>query len=99
LALTDSKLEVLQRTKELNNEDFLEILKNNCKNFSFSNTQLWRSKYRKYDLELFTQLRKKSLIVGTDKEICKFLVGADMYLIIPFDDSEIVFCTICDLLD
>ena len=103
--------------------DFLEILNENCKNFSFDNTQLWRSKTKKYNLELFTPtprnadplafkdffneiehnteeypvVRKNSLIGGTDKEICKFLVGGDMYLVIPFDDSEIVFCPIMDL--
>ena len=43
------------------------------------------------------EFKKFGLIGGTDKEICKFLVGADMYLVIPFDDSEIVFCPIMDL--
>jgi hypothetical protein len=123
LARTDSNLKELKRTKELNGSDFLEILNENCKNFSFDNTQLWRSKTKKYDLELFTPaprnadplafkdffneieknieeypvVRKNSLIGGTDKEICKFLVGGDMYLVIPFDDSEIVFCPMMDM--
>ena len=123
LARTDSNLKKLKRTKELNGSDFLEILNENCKNFSFDNTQLWRSKTKKYDLELFTPaprnadplafkdffneiehntdeypvVRKNSLIGGTDKEICNFLVGGDMYLVIPFDDSEIVFCPMFDM--
>ncbi len=123
LARPDSSLKELKRTKELNGSDFLEVLNENCKNFSFDNTQLWRSKTKKYNLELFTPtprnadplafkdffneiehnteeypvVRKNSLIGGTDKEICKFLVGGDMYLVIPFDDSEIVFCPIMDL--
>jgi hypothetical protein len=123
LARTDNSLKILKRTKELNGSDFLEILNENCKNFSFNNTQLWRSKAKKYNLELFTPaprnadplafkdffneiehntdeypvVRKNSLIGGTDKEICKFLVGGDMYLVIPFDDSEIVFSSIMDL--
>ena len=124
LARTDSNLPVLKRTKELNGADFLDMLEENCKNFSFNNTQLWRVKTRKYNFELFTPaprnadplafkdffndiehktdeypvVRKNSLIGGTDKEICKRLVDdGDAYLVIPFDDSEIVFCPIMDL--
>jgi len=123
LARPDSNLEELNRTKQLNEEEFLEILKSNCKNFSFDSDLLWRSKYKKYDLELFTPaprnadplafkdffneiehdteeypvVRKNSLIGGTNKEICKFLVNSDIYLVIPFDNSEIVFCPVCDL--
>lgn len=123
LSRTDRDLETLKRTEELNDSDFLDILNNNCKNFSFENTQLWRSRLKKYDLELFTPaprnadplafkdffneiefntdeypvVRKNSLIGGTDKAICKQLVGCDMYLVIPFDDSEIVFCPMMDM--
>ena len=123
LARPDSSLKTLKRTKELNGSDFLEILNENCKNFSFDNTQLWRSKTKKYNLELFTPtprnadplafkdffneiehntdeypvVRKNSLIGGTDKETCRLLVGGDMYLVIPFDDSEIVFCPMMDM--
>ena len=99
------------------------MLEENCKNFSFENTQLWRSKTKKYNFELFKPgprnadplafkdffndiehnideypvVRKNSLIGGTDKEICKKLVCNDVYLVIPFDDSEIVFCPIMDM--
>ena len=48
LARPDSSLKTLKRTKELNGSDFLEMLNENCKNFSFDNTQLWRSKTKKY---------------------------------------------------
>jgi hypothetical protein len=123
LARTDKDLKTLERTKKLDQWDFLDILNENCKNFSFENTQLWRSRVKKYDLELFTPaprnadplafkdffneiefntdeypvVRKNSLIGGTNKEICKTLVGCDMYLVIPFDNSEIVFCPMMDM--
>jgi hypothetical protein len=123
VAISDPKLEVLNRTKELNEEEFLEILKSNCKNFSFDSDLLWRSKDKKYDLELFTPaprnaaplafkdffdeielntdeypvVRKNSLIGGTNKDICKILAEGDIYLVIPFDNSEMIFCPICDL--
>jgi hypothetical protein len=123
LARTDKDLKTLERTEKLDQWDFLDILNENCKNFSFENTQLWRSRVKKYDLELFTPaprnadplafkdffneiefntdeypvVRKNSLIGGTNKEICKTLVGCDMYLVIPFDNSEIVFCPMMDM--
>lgn len=123
LARTDNSLPVLSRTKEINGADLLQMLEENCKNFSFENTQLWRSKTKKYNFELFKPgprnadplafkdffndiehnideypvVRKNSLIGGTDKEICKKLVCNDVYLVIPFDDSEIVFCPIMDM--
>lgn len=123
LARTDTSMKYLNRTEELNDSEFLELFKNNCKNFSFNNPILWRSKSKKYNLELFKPaprnadplafkqffndiehntdeypvVRKNSLIGGTNKEICKMLVCDDIYLVIPFDDSEIVFCPIMDL--
>lgn len=123
IAIVDKGIKTLKRTKELNGSDFLDMLNENCKNFSFDNTQLWRSRDRKYNFELFTPgprnanplafkdffneieyntkeypvVRKNSLIGGTNKETCKKLVGSDMYLVIPFDDSEIVFCPIMDM--
>jgi hypothetical protein len=36
-------------------------------------------------------------IGGTNRDICELLVGADMYVVIPFDNTEIVFCPIMDL--
>jgi hypothetical protein len=123
LARTDSSLLKLKRTNELNGADFLEIFNDNCKNFSFDNPQLWRSKTKKYSLELFKPaprnanplafkdffdeiegnineypvVRKNSLIGGTNRDMCKLLAGEDMYVVIPFDNTEIVFCPVMDL--
>lgn len=122
IAITDSEIPIIERTRKLSEEEFLEILNENCKNFSFTNDQLWRNKVKKFDLELFTPNyrrakpnafpkffdeieddpyypvnRKKSLIGGTNKDINKRLVGYDNYLVIPFDNSEIVFCPTVDL--
>lgn len=122
LAISDNNLPVMERTKKLNDEEFLNKLKENCKNFSFSNDLLWRNKVKKHDLEIFEPnyrnaaplafpnffnkiendpnfpvIRKKSLIGGTDPMNVKFLVGYDNYLVIPFDNSQIVFCPIIDL--
>lgn len=123
LALTNFDLGEINRTKKLSEEEFLETFNNNCKNFSFSNDLLWRSKSKKFDLELFEPnyrnakplafpdffnkiendpdypvIRKKSLIGGTNPKINKLLVGYDNYLVIPFDNSEVVFCPTMDLL-
>jgi hypothetical protein len=123
LARTDSNLPELNRSTELDDSDFLVMFSENCKNFSFDNPQLWRSKRKKYNLELFKPgarnadplafksffndiehnideypvVRKNSLIGGTNRDICELLVGADMYVVIPFDNTEIVFCPIMDL--
>jgi hypothetical protein len=123
IAVDDPNLPIIERTRKLSEEEFLEIFNENCKNFSFTNDQLWRNKKKKYDLELFTPnyrrakpsafpkffdeiegdsyypvKRKKSLIGGTNKDFNKHLVSADNYLVIPFDNSEIVFCPTYDLL-
>ena len=122
ISITDSSLPKLERTKQLSEEEFLKVLKENCKNFSFTNDLLWRNKIKKFDLELFTPdyrnvsalafpkffnkietdpnypvVRKKSLIGGTNGDVVKQLVGFDNYLVIPFDNSEIVFAPIVDL--
>lgn len=122
ISLTDSKMDKIDRTRELSDDEFLDILHKNCTNFSLSNDSLWRSKIKKYDLELFTPnyrnsnalafpkffdkiekdpdypvIRKMSLIGGTDKKNVKRLVDCDMYQVIPFDNSDIVFCPTIDL--
>ena len=109
------------RSTELNDNDFLTSLRNNCKNFSFDNDILWRSKdttsalqiynpgYRKITPVSFPRYfdriegnpnypveRKKSLIGGTSKEMCRFMFGAP-YMVIPFDNSELVFTPVFDL--
>ena len=45
----------------------------------------------------FPVIRKKSLIGGTNLDILRHLTGVDIYLIIPFDNSQIVFCPIIDM--
>ena len=124
LAGIDTDLETIERCKDLNEEEFLDLLRKNCKNFSFNNDMLWRSKSKrnKSDLQLFEPnsrnarpitfrnffnsieddpnfpvKRKNSLIGGTDFEKLKLLVGSDMFLVIPYDNSKIVFCPIIDL--
>jgi hypothetical protein len=111
------------RTKPLSEEEFLEILQTNCKNFSFENDQLWRGTNKrfgnyglyleserkgtigKYDYKDFFDDRKdyivpryKSLIGSTEFEGAKYLASdQNVYLVIPFDDSNIVFAGSPDL--
>lgn len=124
LSIPDLNIPEIVRCRDLSEEEFIDILKSNCKNFSFQNDLLWRSKEKRGgDFELFeTNLRRaiptafpkffnsikdnpdfpvkrqKSLIGGTNKESLKILVGRDIWLVIPFDYSQIVFCPIVDLL-
>ncbi len=123
LVNVDHDMEKIDRTKELSEEEFLEILNAKCKNFSFMNDLLWRGKPKKYDLEIFEPayrntkgmtfvnffnkiennpdypvVRKKSLIGGTHKENVERITEFKSYMVIPFDDSEIVFCPIIDLM-
>jgi hypothetical protein len=114
------------RTKKISEEEFLEIFNNECKNFSFSNDQLWRktntefgdfghfsSSDRRqtigvYGYKDFFDLRKdkkdypvqrsKSLIGSTTIQGAD-LFGSDskVFLVIPFDNSKIVFSFAPDL--
>ena len=123
LSITNSDLPELIRCRDLNEEEFLDILKSNCKNFSFKNDLLWRSKGKRGgDFELFEPnprravplafpkffdrikddpnfpvKRQNSLIGGNNKKTLEILVGNNIWLVIPFDDSQIVFCPIVDL--
>lgn len=124
IAGVDTNLERIERCKDLNEQEFLDLLRQNCKNFSFGNDLLWRGKNKgsKSDLQLFQPSprnarpvafpkffndiaddpnfpvkRKNSLIGGTNLDTLKFLVEADMFLVIPYDNTEIVFCPIVDL--
>jgi hypothetical protein len=123
LAGTNYDIPDIIRCKDLSEEEFLNILNTNCKNFSFQNDLLWRSKGKRGgDLQLFEPnlrradplafpkffnkikddpnfpvKRQKSLIGVSDKEILKKLVGEEMWLVIPFDESQIIFCPIVDL--
>jgi len=123
LAGTDYNLPDLIRCRDLNEEEFLEILNTNCRNFSFQSDLLWRSKVKGGgDLQLFEPnlrravplafpkffdrikddpnfpvKRQQSLIGGTNRQSLKTLVGDELWLVIPFDESQIVFCPIVDL--
>ena len=50
---TDINLAKVERCKNLTENEFLEILKDKCTNFSFQNDLLWRSKVKKSDFQLF----------------------------------------------
>lgn len=51
------------RTKPLSEEEFLEILKTKCKNFSFSNDQLWRGTNKSFgDYGLYLEKERKGTI-------------------------------------
>ena len=111
------------RTKPLSEEEFLELIKENCKQFSFSNDQLWRksddyfggmgiffeserkSTIGNFNYKTFFDLRKeypvpryKSLIGSTTKKGADYFGSGDKtYLVIPFDNSQIVFAGSPDL--
>jgi hypothetical protein len=111
------------RTKSISEDEFLEMIKENCKNFSFMNDPLWRKSNKefgdlglfiekerrqtigKYNYKEFFDLRKdypvpryKSLIGSTSKEGADFFGSdSDMYMVIPFDNSQIIFAGSPDL--
>lgn len=111
------------RTKSLTEDEFLKLIRENCKNFSFMNDPLWRKTNKSFgDFGLFVEsdrrgtignysyknffnLRKeypvpryKSLIGSTTKEGADFFGSdSDIYMVIPFDNSQIVFAGSPDL--
>lgn len=113
------------RTKELDEEEFIQIFKENCTQFSFKNDQLWRGKGDTGEFGLFLGqersgtigkykyqsimkddlpvVRKNSLIGSTSREMAKHLTSdgawgsSPAYLVIPFDNSKIVFCKYFDI--
>lgn len=111
------------RTKSLSKEEFLEILKKECNQFSFSNDQLYRRTNKsfgnlglfleaerrgtigKYSYTDFFDMRRgylvpryRSLIGSTTLDGAAYF-GSDstLYLVIPFNNSEIVFAGSPDL--
>jgi hypothetical protein len=111
------------RTKRLNEDIFLDLLKKECKNYSPNNSQLWRNTNKSfgdfgiffesdrrgtigdYNYKDFFNLRReypvpryKSLIGSTSKEGAKYFGSNDqIYLVIPFDNAQIVFAGVPDL--
>lgn len=111
------------RTKSLSEDEFLEILKTECTNFSFENDLLWRKSgdefgdfglyleaermgtIGRYDYHTFFDQRKdypvprfKSLIGSTTGEGAELLgSGTHVYLVIPFNNAQIVFAPTPDM--
>jgi hypothetical protein len=110
------------RTKPLSDKEFLEILKNKCTNFSFTNDFLWRNTNKFGDFGLYLEAERKgtigkwnyhtffdqrkdypvprfkSLIGSTTKEGAEFLGSEEhVYLVIPFDNSKLVFAPTPDI--
>ena len=52
------------RTKGLNEEEFLEVFRENCKNFSFDNDMLWRNSNNFGDFGLFFE-KDRNGTIGT----------------------------------
>ena len=118
-----SNRESSTRTKSINKEEFLEILKNECSQFSFDNDQLYRktnSNFGKFGLFMESERkgtigkysysdffdnrkgypvpRYKSLIGSTTIEGSEYFGSTGrVYLVIPFNNSEIVFAGSPDL--
>lgn len=110
------------RTKVLDDEEFLRVFRENCKNFSFDNDMLWRkaSNFGKFGLffetsrkgtigtynykdffkerEDYLVPRYKSLIGSTTKEGAdSFGSGEGVFLVIPFDNANLIFSCSPDL--
>ena len=64
LAGVDSNLPTFERSKDISEEEFLDILRTRCQNFSFSNDPLYRIKIRKGDLQLFTPMPRNAIPVA-----------------------------------
>jgi len=134
-ANVDTSQEAFNRCQNLSEDEFLKILRENCKNFSLSNDLLYRNKEYSGDFQLFKPYkrrtnpvtfpkffnrieddsnypvkRKLSLIGGTNPSFISDLfrdkmasnINSDsdftVYIVIPFDNSKIVFCPVPDLL-
>jgi hypothetical protein len=110
-------LESETRTKKLTDAEFLDVIRENCKNFSFDNDMLYRKSNSSfgdfglyleaerartignYDYKDFFDNRKgyvvpryKSLIGSTTEAGSDmFGSGYKMFLVIPFDNANIIF--------
>jgi hypothetical protein len=60
LAGTDPKLALYERSRDISEEEFLDIFKTHCQNFSLDNDPLYRMKVRKGDLQLFTPMPRNA---------------------------------------
>lgn len=60
LAMTDSNLPKFERSRDLSEEEFLDIFRTHCQNFSLDNDPLYRVKSKKGDLQLFTPMPRNA---------------------------------------
>lgn len=60
LASTDSNLPIYERSRNIEESEFLEIFKTHCQNFSFDNDQLYRLKEKSGDLQVFTPMPRNA---------------------------------------
>jgi hypothetical protein len=66
-ASTDYKLPEYERSRDISEEEFLEILRTHCQNFSLDNDPLYRMKSKKGDLQLFTPMPRNAKPVAFPK--------------------------------
>lgn len=60
LAGTDYKLPKYERSRDISEEEFLDILRTHCQSFSLDNDPLYRIKSKKGDLQLFTPMPRNA---------------------------------------
>lgn len=60
LSVTDTKLPTHERSRNIDETEFLEILRTHCQNFSFQNDPLYRLKPKSGDLQVFTPLPRNA---------------------------------------
>lgn len=60
LSVTDYKLPIYERSRNIDESEFLEIFKTHCQNFSFDNDQLYRLKEKSGDLQVFTPMPRNA---------------------------------------
>lgn len=118
-----SNRESSTRTKSLSEEEFLEILKTECSQFSLNNDQLYRKSNTSFGkFGLFMESERKTTIgtysykdffeerrgylvprykslIGSTTELGAEYFGSDskVYLVIPFNNSNIIFSGSPDL--
>jgi hypothetical protein len=56
LAMTDYNLPKFERSRDISEEEFLDIFHTHCQNFSLDNDPLYRLKSKRGDLQLFTPM-------------------------------------------
>jgi hypothetical protein len=60
LAMSDYNLPQFERSRDLSEEEFLDIFRTHCQNFSLDNDPLYRVKSKKGDLQLFTPMPRNA---------------------------------------